>query len=321
MRDHLYRLAAHALDRLPAAAPRVGSRFEPVPDDEPPLAEMAPATAGPVAGGPALRQPLSPATAPSCPSLLEPEDGPVAATPTDPRRTPDAMSSAGDPADSDPSGAPPRPSDVAPSRRDSHDSARPATVIGDVTGAAAAAVLQSGSPVSSRMPDDKEAAPPETARPRRRTAAAAPTPAVRADESAHAPAPRLAFAGAARRYTSEDVAVVRVAPVVGGDSNALLPPDVPEPRSSEGGLPPPAPAAPEPTIHVSIGRVEVRATPPPATAPPAVKAPAVMGLDDYQYSATMSGSPILTRTCGRPPEWQGFPNFKAHQDLSFIVAL
>src|SRR5438309_1556328 len=30
MTDHLYRLAAHALDRLPAAAPRIGSRFEPV---------------------------------------------------------------------------------------------------------------------------------------------------------------------------------------------------------------------------------------------------------------------------------------------------
>jgi hypothetical protein len=39
---------------------------------------------------------------------------------------------------------------------------------------------------------------------------------------------------------------------------------------------------PAPTIHVTIGRIEVRATPAPASAPPSRPKPApTMSLDDY----------------------------------------
>jgi hypothetical protein len=93
--------------------------------------------------------------------------------------------------------------------------------------------------------------------------------------------PLPTLAGAVRQPPAERVTALSAASAGGDDIGALLPPDVPEPRSPGGGLPRPAPAAPEPTIHVSIGRIEVRATPHVAPPPPAAKIPAVMGLDDY----------------------------------------
>jgi hypothetical protein len=68
---------------------------------------------------------------------------------------------------------------------------------------------------------------------------------------------------------------------------------VPEPRALVAAIPPAvaAPPPPEPTIHVTIGRVEVRATPPAAADAPAPAAPAVVGLDDYLRRRGGGGRP------------------------------
>jgi hypothetical protein len=59
-------------------------------------------------------------------------------------------------------------------------------------------------------------------------------------------------------------------------------------------LPPPAPqrepAVEKPSIHVTIGRVEVRATPPAARARPPAAQPRVMSLDEYLRGRTPGGS-------------------------------
>lgn len=65
-------------------------------------------------------------------------------------------------------------------------------------------------------------------------------------------------------------------------------PNVPE-------TPVPTPEAappPMPTVHVTIGRIEVRATPPPATTAQAQRqkpAPTVMSLDDYLHQQAKGG--------------------------------
>ncbi len=52
-----------------------------------------------------------------------------------------------------------------------------------------------------------------------------------------------------------------------------------------------APAAPEPTIHVSIGRVEVRAAAPPATPQRTRTRNAPMTLEDYAARRNAKGRP------------------------------
>jgi len=50
-------------------------------------------------------------------------------------------------------------------------------------------------------------------------------------------------------------------------------------------------SAPEPTIQVTIGRIEVRATPPPPAQPPGQQraAPPVMSLDQYLQQRSRGG--------------------------------
>lgn len=281
MRDHLYRLAAHALDRLPAAAPRVGSRFEPVAEDEPPAAEAAPGAAEPAVADLAPRRPPAPPAAPSRQPPVALDDRPVATAPTDMRRPLDAVPSTPDPAAADPFGPAPRASAAAPTMPDDSGSPRPATAPVAANGTTAGADFDTDGDAATRASDDEETARPKPAGPGHRTTAAARPPTSPAADPGTAPTPLPTVADAARRSPAEEVPPVRTVPAEGDDADALFSPEVPEPRSAAGSLPLPTPAAPETTIHVSIGRIEVRATPPVALPPPAAKAPAVMGLDDY----------------------------------------
>ena len=52
-----------------------------------------------------------------------------------------------------------------------------------------------------------------------------------------------------------------------------------------------APAAAEPVVHVSIGRLEVRASPAAAPAPPRRDMPAPRSLDDYLRQRGGKGAP------------------------------
>jgi hypothetical protein len=96
------------------------------------------------------------------------------------------------------------------------------------------------------------------------------------------PSTRLERTELLRRETREIRTVEPAAPVTPTPAGLVVQPRVE--RAAPASLPevPQAPA-PAPTIHVTIGRIEVRATAPQGAAAPArrASAPAVLTLDEY----------------------------------------
>jgi hypothetical protein len=280
MRDHLYRLAAHALDRLPAAAPRIGSRFEPVSETEPLAPKVALGTAEPVVTGPGHRRsPGAPAVTGPLPTAAM-EDQSIEMAPAETAHPSDPPPTRG-PAGAHTPGPAPRLSAAAPAGLDDAGAPRPATAPVAANSAAATAGPELLGPAQTRLSGEEETAPPEVTPSRHRMIVAA-SPAASSDDAPATAESVPTLAAAARRVPTAEAPPAGAAPAgVNHVADALLPPEAPEPRNPAGGLPLPLPAAPEPAIHVSIGRVEVRVTPPAAPPPPAAKSPAVMGLDDY----------------------------------------
>ncbi len=116
-----------------------------------------------------------------------------------------------------------------------------------------------------------------------------PGPAASMDRAGPPPAPMPGVRGRRDERAASEAPRLEPAPRRRAEPPPMLTPRAERPALLD--TPPPVPAAP-PTIHVRIGRIEVRATPEGASAPPPPPPPgraAVMTLDEYLAAGARRG--------------------------------
>jgi hypothetical protein len=281
MTDHLHRLAAHALDRLPAARPRAPSRFEPpaaaapaAPLDDPPEWVVPVARSRPPLGTPEP-PPGRPEPGPSLRPVVDPDppelaDGPIR---PEPAAVIDRPRAAGPPVADQPRPHP-SPTPVEPVAGSPPAGRTDPAVAGVEPGRRATPTHAARGRAGG--PGDRTVHAVTT--PLRETGIRLPTAGAEPVEQA-APAPR----------PPADPAVVAalLAPFDPADDPTPAAPgrraetSPPARKPAAGAAGPLAGPAAEPAVQVTIGRIEVRAVPPadgPAPGPPPAR---VMGLDEY----------------------------------------
>jgi len=316
MSDFLGNLAARTLGLAPTVRPWLAARFEPAQGATLPLADTLleweaapPANLAPVALPPAsagsLAAPISPAPTPRPGRQLRPTLGPVALTDSSPA----ALFA---PLDD----SPPPPAtaiSVAEPQRAGGPLQSPPPAVPAAQGAIVAALPVAGTPTAALPAPPAPRGWSETAPPWHSIPPPASEPATTAEANrdplaravAEPPAPTVSRASAAAMPAAQ-----QAEPPARADAPAAAPvAAMSEPARSErptvAAHPPPAPpvarpqvraappaAAPTgvppdaapPTIHVTIGRIEIKATPPATVARPRSVAPApapALSLDSY----------------------------------------